>query len=132
MAFLIDIRIIAAALLLSAGGCTTSNLSDIAPTAAVTPTPRPADAPAAEKVSEPESPPDAAGPVDTGTFPNLNTKPDAATGQFAKTEADAKIAELKAAKAGQGSKSGASAAEVARLKKLAKSHAEKTLDEIEN
>ncbi len=128
----IDIRILAAALLLSAGGCTTSNLSDIAPTAAVTPTPRPADGQPAEEAATPEKPADGAGPTDTGTFPNLNTKPDAATGQFAKTEADAKIAELKAAKAGQGTKNGASAAEIARLKKLAKSHAAETLDEIEN
>ncbi len=36
------------------------------------------------------------GPVDTGTFPNLNIPPQAATAQFTENESQAKLAQLRA------------------------------------
>lgn len=128
----ISARAILLGLALLGGGCTTSNLADVAPTAAVTPTPRPDDktpaaAPAAEAVSAASG-----GPANTGVYPNLNSTPQAAAGQLAQSETDAEIAALKAARAGQGNAAPVSAAEIARLKKLARSHGAKALEEIEN
>lgn len=74
------------------------------------------------------------GPVNTGTFPNLNVPPQAAATQISRAQKTAKMAELKAAQGGQVAPPGptASAAEKLRLKKLAATHAADALKEIEN
>lgn len=68
----------------------------------------------------------------TGQFPNLNVVPVAAAPQLTASEQRAKLAELEAArkKAVRGA-SGKTQANETRLKKLAKSHAEDALEEIE-
>ncbi|MBK8457033.1 MAG: hypothetical protein IPL47_07935 [Phyllobacteriaceae bacterium] len=116
-----------AIILMALAACKTASLQDVAPTAAVVepkseppvPTPKPDEA---ETVD---------GPTNTGAFPNLNVRPDAAAGQLSEEEKAAEIARLNAARAGQGSSAGASPAEIARLKKLAVSHGDKALEEIE-
>jgi hypothetical protein len=73
-----------------------------------------------------------AGPKDTGTFPNLNIPPQVANKQFTADESKAKLAELKAAKNGQGAKSaGGAAGNQAALTDLAKKHGPQTLEQIE-
>ncbi|WP_348643213.1 hypothetical protein [Mesorhizobium sp. B2-1-3A] len=73
-----------------------------------------------------------AGPKDTGTFPNLNIPPQVANKQFTEAERNAKLAELKADKGGQGAKSGGgSVTDQAALTDLAKKHGPQTLKQIE-
>jgi hypothetical protein len=73
-----------------------------------------------------------AGPKDTGTFPNLNIPPQVANKQFTEAERNAKLAELKADKSGQGAKSGGgSVTDQAALTDLAKKHGPQTLKQIE-
>lgn len=74
------------------------------------------------------------GPVDTGTVPNLNIQPEAAATQFTPQEARAKLAALKASGHNTGNwkgDGGPSAAELARLKRIAASHGDETLKAIE-
>lgn len=97
-----------------AGGCTTASLQDAAP--------KTASAAAADSTD---------GPIDTGTYPNLNVKPQPAADQLSDNEAAGQKSALEAAKAGQGNARGASAAEMARLRKLAKLHGKEALEEIE-
>ncbi|QKC71351.1 MULTISPECIES: hypothetical protein [Mesorhizobium] len=73
-----------------------------------------------------------AGPKDTGTFPNLNIPPQVANKQFTEAERNAKLAELKADKSGQGAKrGGGSVTDQAALTDLAKKHGPQTLKQIE-
>ena len=73
-----------------------------------------------------------AGPKDTGTFPNLNIPPQVANKQFTEAERNAKLAELKADKSGQGAKrGGGSVNDQAALTDLAKKHGPQTLKQIE-
>lgn len=118
-------------------GCTTASLEDAAPLASVpTPTVKPdiqeTAALADTAIAETAKPAGTAGKAsDTGAFPNLNVQPAVAAEQLTAEEKAAKIAELEAAKAGQGNKAGASAAELAKLKKLAKTHGSEALKKIE-
>lgn len=101
-------RIGAAIVLLGIAGCSSSNTSG--------PTPIAVDA----------------GPKDTGSFPNLNIKPQVAAPQFTPDESKAKLAELKAAENAQGAKGGGVAAgNPAALTDLAKKHGPQTLEQIE-
>lgn len=101
-------RIGAAIVLLGIAGCSSSNTSG--------PTPIAVDA----------------GPKDTGSFPNLNIKPQVAAPQFTAAESKAKLAELQAEKNAQGAKSGGGAASnQAALTDLAKKHGPQTLKQIE-
>jgi len=73
-----------------------------------------------------------AGPKDTGTFPNLNIKPQVAAPQFTEEEKNAKLAELKADGNAQAAKGGGPrVANQAALKDLAKKHGDDTLKQIE-
>ncbi|MBZ9677203.1 hypothetical protein [Mesorhizobium sp. ES1-1] len=73
-----------------------------------------------------------AGPKDTGTFPNLNIKPQVAAPQFTEEEKNAKLAELKADSNAQARKGGgARVSNQAALKDLAKRHGDQTLKQIE-
>jgi hypothetical protein len=70
----------------------------------------------------------------TGTFPNLNIAPTVAAPQLSDAEKAAKLAELKAAQSSQSAvgEGGTVPNDEAVLKKLATSHAKKTLSEIES
>jgi hypothetical protein len=73
-----------------------------------------------------------AGAKDTGTFPNLNIKPEVAAPQLTQAETDAKLAQLKAAKNAQAAKGGApKVGNQAALATLAKRHGADTLKQIE-
>jgi len=73
-----------------------------------------------------------AGPKDTGSFPNLNIKPQVAAPQFTAAESKAKLAELKADENAQGAKNGGGAVgDQAALADLAKKHGPQTLKQIE-
>lgn len=69
------------------------------------------------------------GPKDTGTFPNLNIKPQNAATQFTEDEKKAKLAQLSAAKSNVQAHPGdpSAAADAAELDKLKASHAKDTL-----
>ncbi|MFZ1679644.1 MAG: hypothetical protein WAT70_01385 [Rhizobiaceae bacterium] len=112
--------------ILAIAGCTTASVTDLAPTAAVTPAdvPVPQQRPAAEAAAS-------NGARDTGAFPDLNTPPAAATAQVDEAEKNRKIAELLAARASQGNAPASRQAEALRLKKLAREHGRKVLEEIE-
>ncbi|ESY74632.1 hypothetical protein X743_04915 [Mesorhizobium sp. LNHC252B00] len=73
-----------------------------------------------------------AGPKDTGTFPNLNIKPQVAAPQFTEAEKNAKLAQLKADENSQAAKGGSpKVADQAALTELAKKHGDETLKQIE-
>lgn len=72
------------------------------------------------------------GPIDTGTYPNLNIAPRAATAQFSDDESQAKLAALQAAKARQSPGGVTSAAKKKRLQLLADENEANTLKVIEN
>jgi hypothetical protein len=72
------------------------------------------------------------GPKDTGTFPNLNIKPQVAAPQFTEAEKNARLAQLKADKNAQAAKGGGpKVANQAALTDLAKKHGDETLKQIE-
>jgi hypothetical protein len=72
------------------------------------------------------------GPKDTGTFPNLNIKPQVAAPQFTDAEKNAKLAQLKADESAQAAKNGTpDVADQAALTELAKKHGDETLKQIE-
>lgn len=74
----------------------------------------------------------AEGPRDTGSFPNLNVKPEVAAQQFTDADKTGKLAELKADQTGQGNGGGRpSGNDAAILSSLAKNHARDTLKQIE-
>ena len=58
------------------------------------------------------------GPTDTGTFPNLNIPPQAATAQFTEEEKQAKLAQLRAVQQQPGSGRARSRSPEARRKRL--------------
>ena len=73
-----------------------------------------------------------AGPKDTGTFPNLNIKPQVAAKQFTDAEKNAKLAQLKADENAQAAKNAdPGVADQAALTDLAKKHGDETLKQIE-
>ncbi|CAG1002864.1 hypothetical protein RHIZO_02970 [Rhizobiaceae bacterium] len=138
-------------------GCTTASLEDAAPLAATveatlpeqittipTPTPVSGDAvaaipdagatAAADSVEATESAAvDAQGSArQTGQYPNLNIVPTAAAPQLTAAEKNAKLAELEAARRqAVGGASGKPVSNDAKLKKLARTHAEEALKQIE-
>ncbi len=73
------------------------------------------------------------GARDTGTYPNLNIKPEVAAEQFTDSEKNAKLGELEADRRNARASTGSAAAkdESATLNRLAKSHAGDTLKQIE-
>lgn len=72
------------------------------------------------------------GAKDTGTFPNLNIKPQVAAPQFTDAEKNAKLAQLKADESAQAAKNGKpDVADQAALTDLAKKHGDETLKQIE-
>ena len=73
------------------------------------------------------------GPKDTGSYPNLNIKPQVAAQQLTDEERNAKLAQLKADQQAQLSKGdgGATASDPAALTSLAKNHGDETLKQIE-
>jgi protein-disulfide isomerase-like protein with CxxC motif len=80
-----------------------------------------------------EAVPVAQGARDTGTYPNLNIKPEVAAQQFTDAERDAKLKELKAVRDRAAASPGVTteAADAAALDKLAKNHAGDALKQIE-
>lgn len=147
------------AAVLGIAGCTTTSLEDVAPEAATidetaqsqtAAIPAPTAPPNAGEPVSNEALPEAAGTTavaatqaeisgeaqgsgrNTGQFPNLNIPPVAAAPQLTSAERQAKLAELAAAR--QAAQSGASvkpAANQAELKKLARTHAQEALEQIE-
>lgn len=135
-------------------GCATASLEDTAPTtplAGMTLPEQTSAVPAAPPVSgEPVAAIPQAGPAavaaanvnpagetqgsarQTGQYPNLNIAPTAAAPQLTAAERNAKLAELEAARkqAVRGA-SGKPVSNDAKLKKLAKTHAEQALKQIE-
>ena len=95
--------------LLPAGGCTSTGTNNAAPTAL------------------------AEGPKDTGSYPNLNVPPPVAAKQLTKEETAANLAQLKAEEQAQVAKGGSvkAPANAAALNKLAKTHGDDTLKQIE-
>jgi hypothetical protein len=101
-------RIGAAIVLMGIAGCSSTNTSGPTPVAV------------------------GAGPKDTGTFPNLNIKPQVAAPQFTEAEKNAKLAQLKADENSQAAKGGGpKVANQAALTDLAKKHGDETLKQIE-
>ena len=78
--------------------------------------------------------PVAQGARDTGSYPNLNIKPEVAAEQFTDAEKNAKLSELKADRdqAVASTSGGAAKNDAAALGNLAKNHASDTLKQIEN
>ena len=78
--------------------------------------------------------PVAQGPRDTGSYPNLNIKPQVAAEQFTDTETSAKLGQLKSDQAQAAASPGVTteAADGAALNKLAVNHASETLKQIES
>lgn len=74
-----------------------------------------------------------AGPVDTGTYPNLNIPRKAAAPQITDKEKQESIAALQAARSGQAGSAVAAptTSETADLRKLGDAHGKKTLEAIE-
>jgi hypothetical protein len=74
------------------------------------------------------------GAVNTGAYPNLNIKPGVAATQLTPEEREAKAAELKGAQQGQVAQGQAvkPSSDEAQLRKLAATHSQQTLDEIES
>ncbi|WP_127523307.1 hypothetical protein [Mesorhizobium sp. Z1-4] len=91
------------AVLAIAGGCVSASLEDAVP-----------------------------GARNTGSYPNLNIPPRAETEQLTDEEAADRLAALKTQRAAQKSLPTTANNDVDRLKKLKKSHAQDTLEEIEN
>ncbi|WP_295806363.1 hypothetical protein [uncultured Nitratireductor sp.] len=114
-----------AVLLLTLAGCVSASLEDAAPSAAVsTPTSRPA--PVSEVANAP-------GVRNTGAYPDLNIPPESAAIPIDATEKDTLTRDLSAARerlAGSVPSSNADA-EALRLRRLAKTHASRQLEEIE-
>lgn len=75
-----------------------------------------------------------AGPIDTGTYPNLNIPPRTAAEQLSPAERDADVQALSAARQSQPRVRGAAPApdESARLRKIGSTHASDTLEAIES
>jgi len=72
------------------------------------------------------------GPIDTGTYPNLNIAPKAATAQFSDEESQAKLASLQAARARQSPGGVNTVAQKKRLQLLADENEANTLKVIES
>lgn len=108
------LRAAIASVLIGAGvlsGCASATIDDAVPTAASSGL--------------------AGGPKDTGTFPNLNVKPQVATQQFTPQEQAAQTQALQSAEAAQAAQSTATTTDPAVLRKLAQTHAEDALKKIE-
>jgi len=116
--------------------CATATIDDAVPTAQATPaavgepTVTTADAPADISAAGGET---QGNGKDTGTFPNLNIAPTVAAEQITPAEKQAKLAQLSAEKQQQAVKGAAArpTANAAELKKLAATHAEEALKQIE-
>lgn len=121
-------------------GCASTNIEDAfpaapAPQAQTATAPLPAAGPATQSAvvaSAPAQP--ARGAKDTGTYPNLNIRPQAANQQISDEEKAAQIGSLTAAQQDHAAKLASSAkgsTDPALLRKLAKTHADETLKTIE-
>lgn len=124
------------ALPLILGGCMSATLEDAAPAAAlrtppVVPQPAPRTAATPSQKPTPGSP--TPGANVTGAYPDLNVPPASATAPIAPSEKDALMRDLTATR--QRLENSAPAnnadAEARRLRNLAKTHAERQLQEIE-
>ena len=72
------------------------------------------------------------GARNTGTFPNINVSQKAETAQLTDEEAAARLAALQGQRAAQKAQPDSQPTEVERLQILKRTHAEKTIEEIEN
>lgn len=120
---------LAVSLSLTLGGCVSASLEDAVPSAAIrtpTPLPRPGSQPALEVTSAPAV-------RNTGAYPDLNIPPESAATPIDATEKDALTRDLSAVRERLAVRApGNNAeAEAARLRRLAKTHAERQLEEIE-
>lgn len=124
------------ALPLILGGCMSASLEDAAPAAAlrtppVVPQPAPRTAATPSQKTAPGAP--TPGANVTGAYPDLNVPPASATAPIAPSEKDALMRDLTATR--QRLENSAPAnnadAEARRLRNLAKTHAERQLQEIE-
>ncbi|WP_353014692.1 hypothetical protein [Mesorhizobium sp. M0854] len=97
-----------ALVLLAMAGCTSSNMEGAAPATGLV------------------------GAKDTGSYPNLNIRPQVAAEQFTDEEKNAKLAQLKAEEQSQAAKGGGvKVADQATLDQLAKKHGAEALKQIE-
>lgn len=118
------------------GGCMSASLEDAAPAAALRPppvVPQPAPRTAATPSQKPTPGAPTPGANVTGAYPDLNVPPASATAPIAPSEKDALMRDLTATR--QRLENSAPAnnadAEARRLRNLAKTHAERQLQEIE-
>lgn len=125
----------AVALALALAGCTTTNLADAVPEAALQPQPAPvATQAAASDVAPADAVPADTGPAfsEPGTYPNLNVIPKPAASQITsrqRSQTTSELREKRAQVAAQGR--GSSRDSSAELRRLGRSHAEEALREIE-
>lgn len=118
------------------GGCMSASLEDAAPAAALrTPpvVPQPAPRTAATPSQKPTPGAPTPGANVTGAYPDLNVPPASATAPIAPSEKDALMRDLTATRQRLENSAPANNADVEarRLRNLAKTHAERQLQEIE-
>ncbi len=126
----------AIAFALALGGCRTASLEDVAPNSLVPPT---AENTAAVAPAEPQArdtatgeTPEAPGARNSGKYPNLNIIPKGETEQLTAGDRAASIAELNSARKDARSTGGDSSEDEAeRLRRIARKHAQETLEQIE-
>ncbi|EKF41026.1 hypothetical protein [Nitratireductor indicus] len=119
------------AALAALSGCTTTNLADIAPTSATaTPVPQPRPQ---ETAANPVAQPSGGGPRETGEYPNLNVAPTRAANPISDAEKSSIVRDLTATRnsVNANAPSVDTAAETRRLRELARTHAQRQLEEIE-
>ncbi|WP_367714514.1 hypothetical protein AB2N04_10820 [Nitratireductor sp. GISD-1A_MAKvit] len=118
------------ALALSLSGCVSASLEDAAPAAAIV---APVEAELPASAATPESVP-VTGVRRTGLYPDLNVPPESAAAPIDANEKDALTRDLSATRERLAGRAPANHAETeaARLRRLARTHAARQLEEIEN
>jgi hypothetical protein len=136
--FLISGAVAAAVAFGMLSGCTTATIEDVVPTASnqqskSTSSPQVGQATVTNAAAKAEANAQPTGPVDTGTYPNLNIKPQVAGDQITADEKAAATDSLRAAQkehVAEAATAGKDTTNPALLRKLAKTHADDTLKEI--
>ncbi|MBO6716556.1 MAG: hypothetical protein JJ913_01225 [Rhizobiaceae bacterium] len=72
------------------------------------------------------------GARNTGTYPNINVAPQAETEQLTDEEAASQLVNLQSRRDAQNAAPASQATEVERLRRLRQTHAEETIEQIEN
>lgn len=122
------------AVAIALSGCASATIEDAVPTASTLQGQPPAQT-AGQDAAAPVTSAEAAssgGPKDTGSYPNLNVKPQAANQQITPQQSTSEIQALQAAQTGQAATgAGGETSDPEMLRKLATTHADDTLKAIE-